>query len=82
MTLAKFNPTAEIMHSVHVAENLDNYNIIIDHDLQHELSMDINFSTKTICWDDVEVDMKEPTCKKEDSFCVEEEQFVSDKTDY
>ena len=54
MTLAKFNTAAEITHSIHVG------------DLLHELGIDINFSTKTICWNDVQVDMKKPTRMKED----------------
>ena len=37
MTLAKFNPTAEITHSVNVAKTLGNYEIIIGQDLLHEL---------------------------------------------
>ena len=36
MTLAEFNPTAEIMRSVHVAENLGSYNIIIGWDLLYD----------------------------------------------
>ena len=71
MTLAEFDPTAEITHSVHVANKLDNYNIIIDQDLLHELGIDIQFSTKTMCWNDVK-DMKKHTCTKEDLFHVEE----------
>ena len=81
MTLAEFNPTAEITHSVHTAKTLGNYNIIICQDLLHELVIDIRFITKTMCWNDVEVDMKKYTCTKEDLFHVEEELFVSDKTD-
>ena len=34
-----------------------------------------------MCWNGVEVDMKPPTCTKEDSFHMEEELFVTDKTD-
>ena len=81
MTLAEFNPTAEITHSVHVAKTLGNYDINIGQDLLHELGIDIIFSTKTMRWNEVEVDMKKNTCMKEDLFHVEEELFVLDKTD-
>ena len=58
MMLAKFNPTSEITHSVHVVKTLDDYDIIIGRDLLHELGIDIRFSTKTMFWNDVKVDMK------------------------
>ena len=80
MTLAEFNPTAEITHSVHLAKELGNYNIIIGGDLLYELGIDINFNTKSICWNGVKVDIKKPMCTKDDSFHVEEELFVSDET--
>ena len=32
-------------------------------------------------WNNVTIDMKKPTCTKEDSFHVEEELFVSQETD-
>ena len=32
-------------------------------------------------WNDVTIDMKPPTCTREDVFHVEEELFVSDETD-
>ena len=69
------------MHTVHVAKSLGNYDIIIGQDLLHELEIDINFSTKTMCWNNVEVNMKETTCTIENSFQVEEELFVTNKTD-
>ena len=81
MTFAEFNPTAEITHTVHVTKTLGNYDIIIGQDLLHELGIDIRFSTKSMCWNDVEVDMKKNTCTKEDSFHMEAESFVSDRTD-
>ena len=59
--LAEFNPTVEIMHRVHLAKELGNYDIIICQDLLHELGIDIRFSTKTIRWKVVKVDMKKPT---------------------
>ena len=47
----------------------------------HKLGVDLSFSQKTMTWNDVTIEMKNPTCTKEDSFHVEEELFVSDKTD-
>ena len=64
MTLAEFNPSAEIAHSVHVAKKLGNYDIIIGQDLLHELGIDIRNSTKTMCWNEVKVDMKNPRSQK------------------
>ena len=81
MICAEFNPSAEITHTVHVAKSLGNYNLIIGQDLLHELEIDIKFSTKTICWNNAEVNMKEPMCMIEDLFHVEEELFVTNKTD-
>ena len=81
MNLAEFNPTAEITYSVHVAKTLRNYDVIIGGNLLYELGIDIRFRNKTMCWNDVEVDTKKSTCTKENLFHVEEELFVSDKTD-
>ena len=61
MTLTEFNPTAEITHSVHVTKTLGNYGIIIGQNILHELGIEIRFSTKTMCWNDVKVDMKKKT---------------------
>ena len=47
----------------------------------HELGVDLSFSQRTITWNDVTIDMKNPTCTKEDSFHVEEELFVNNETD-
>ena len=58
MTLAEFNPTSEITHSVHVAKTLGNFNIIIVQNPLHELGIKIRFSTKTMFWNDVEVGIK------------------------
>ena len=65
----------------HVTKTLGNYNIIIGRNLQHESGIDIKFSTKIVCWNDVEINMKKTTCTKEDLFHVEEELFVTNKTD-
>ena len=35
-----------------------------------------------MCWNDVEVDMKEPTCTVESAFYVQEETFISDQFDH
>ena len=64
MALVKFNPTAEITHTVHVTKTLRNYDIIIGQDLLHELGIDIRFSTKTMCWNDVKVNMKKSHARK------------------
>ena len=57
MTLAEFDPTAENMHSVHVAKTPSNYDIIIGQDLLNELGIDIRFGTKTMCWNEIVVDI-------------------------
>ena len=36
-TLAKFDPTDEIIHTFHVTKTIGNYDIIIGQDLPHEL---------------------------------------------
>ena len=64
MTLVEFNPTVKITHTVHVAKTLGNYNIIVGQDLLHEIGIDIRFSTKTMCWNDVEADMKNICARK------------------
>ena len=75
ITLVEFNPVAEIMHLVHVAENLGNYDIIIGWYLLHELVIDINSSAKAVCWNKVEIDMKKirvqkKTCSTWDKNCL------------
>ena len=81
MKFPEFNPTAEITKLLHMAKTLGNYNVIIGRELLHKLGFDISFSQKTMTWNDVTIDMKPPTCTKEDYFHVEEELFVSDETD-
>ena len=81
MKFPEFNPTAEITQTVHVTNTLGNYDLIIGRELLHKLGVDISFSTKTMTWNDVTINMKRPTCTREDSFHAEEELFVSDETD-
>ena len=81
MKFPEFNPTAEITKTLHVAKTLGNYDVIIGRELLHELGFDISFSQKTMTWNDVTINMKPPTCTKEDAYHVEEELFVSDETD-
>ena len=81
MKFLEFNPTAEITKTVHVAKTLGTYNVIIGQELLHNLGVDISFSKKTMTWNNVTIDVKKTTCTKEDSFHVEEELFVSSKTD-
>ena len=35
-----------------------------------------------MCWNNVKINMKKHTCTKEDAFHVEEELFVTNKTDH
>ena len=77
----EFNPTEEITQTVHVTKTLGNYNLIIGRDLLHTIGVNISFSSKTMTWKNVIIDMKPPTCTRKKSFHVEEELFVSDKTD-
>ena len=81
MRFPEFNPTAEITNILLITKILGSYNLIIGRDLLHKLGVDINFSTKTMCWNGVPIDMKPPTCTCKDSFHVEEELFFSDKRD-
>ena len=65
-----------------MTKTLGNYSLIIGQDLLHELGVDISFSSKTMTWNNVTIDMKPPTCTRKDAFHVEEELFVSDETDH
>ena len=47
----------------------------------HKLRVDISFILEAMTWNDVTMDMKPPTCTREDAFHVEEELFVLDETD-
>ena len=77
----EFNSMAEINENVHVTKTLSNYNLIIGQDMLHKLGVDISFSSKTMTWNDVSIDMKPPIYSRKDVFHVEEELFVSNKTD-
>ena len=66
---------------MHVTKTLVNYDLIIGQDLLHELGVDISFSSKTMTWNNVIIDMKPTTCTRKDAFHVEDELFVSDDTD-
>ena len=63
------------------AGTLGNYDLIIGWDLLHELGVDISFSSKTMTWNDVTIDMKLTRCTRKDAFHVEDEIFVSDDTE-
>ena len=71
----------EMTNTVHATKTLGNYDLIIGRDLLHKLGVDISFSTKTMSWNNVTIDIKPPTCTHKDTFHVEEELFVSDETD-
>ena len=79
--MARFNPTATISYHAHVTDTLDQYNMIIGRELLYELRIDLHFSTTTIHWRPVEMNMKESTCTKEETFHIKEELFVSEETD-
>ena len=81
MRFLEFNPMAEITYTVHVTKILGNYNLIISHGILHKLGVGISFSTKTMSWNNVTIDMKPQTCTCKDAFHVDKELFVSDKTD-
>ena len=66
---------------MHVTKTLGNYDLILGRDLLHELEVDISFSSKTVTWNNVTIDMKPTTCTREDAFHVAEELFVSEDTD-
>ena len=70
---------AEMTKTVHATKTLGNYDLIIGRDLLHKLGVDISFSTKTMSWNNVTIDMKPPTCTRKNAFHVEEELFVLDK---
>ena len=75
------NPTAEIIKTVHVTKTLGNYDLIIGQDLLRKLGVEISFSTNSMTWNDVTIDIKPPTCTCKEAFHVEEELFVSDEMD-
>ena len=79
--MAEFNPTATIGHRAHVTDTLGQYNIIIGRELLHKLGIDLHFSTTSMPWQDMEVNMKESTCPKEETFYIKEELFVLEETD-
>ena len=47
----------------------------------HKLGLDISFIWETMTWNKITIDMKPPTCTNKNTFFVEEELFVSNKTD-
>ena len=79
--MPEFNPTAEIKHKAYVALQTGAYNLIIGGDLLHELGIDLNFSSKTMQWNHVIVNMKPSTCKQETYFHVEEQPMIEEETD-
>lgn len=73
--------SAEISTKAHVADMQGMYNFIIGKDLLHDLGIDLNFSTKTVQWNEKVIDMKPPTCTKETSFYVDDSTRVSEALD-
>ena len=64
-----------------MTKTLGNYDLIIGWDLLNKLGVGISFSSKTMTLNNVTIDMKPPTCTREDEFHMEEELFVSDITE-
>ena len=79
MRFLEFNPKAEITNTIHMIKTIGNYDIIIGQDLLHKLGVDINVNTKTMCWNNVTIDMKPPTRTHEDALHVEEDLVFLDK---
>ena len=79
--MPELNFSAEISTKAHVADMNGMYNIIVGRDLLHNLGIDLNFSTKTVQWNEKIIDMKPPTCTKETSFHVDDSTRVSEASD-
>ena len=79
--MTKFNLTATINHPTHMTNTLIQYGMRIGRELLHKLVVHLHFSTSTMQWQEVGVSMKELTCTKEETFYIEEEQFLFEETD-
>ena len=73
-SLPKFFEDWVVEYPVHTIKTLKNYNLIIRQDLLHKLGIDINFSTKSCCWDNNIIPMRSPdsTINLDSSFAIEE----------
>ena len=78
----EFNPTAEIIKTVHVTKTLGNHNLIISRDLLHKLGVDITFSTKAMSCNDVTIYMKPSRCTRKDASHMEEDFFFRQDIPY
>ena len=76
----KFNSMATISHRALVTDTLGQYDMTIGRGLLHELGIDLQFSTATMQWWDLEMSMKESTCTKKENFHVEEALFMLEET--
>jgi len=61
--MVEFSETREVEWTVHIDDNTDptkaSYNMIIGTDLMTELGLAINFATKRIVWDELEVPLRD-----------------------
>ena len=58
-SLPELNPTAVINTTVHITEDMSNYDMILGRDLLHKLGFILNFNNKTIEWGDTIIEIKE-----------------------
>ena len=79
--IPEFNPTEEITYNVHVTKHLGKYNVVLGQNFLHIMGINLKFCKGTIQWQDIEIDMKDPTCTKYERFYMREESFVSEETD-
>ena len=80
-SLPELNPTAVINTTVHITEDMSNYDMIIGRDLLHKLGLILNFKDRTVQWDNSIVEMKLPNSNRSNSFSIEEPKIVSEETE-
>eukprot|EP00957_Ditylum_brightwellii_P109338 8341058-Ditylum_brightwellii.AAC.1 len=57
--LPELNPSVHVEHTMHVTNQLGQYNMILRRDLLRELGIKLNFKESIISWGDYQADMKD-----------------------
>eukprot|EP00957_Ditylum_brightwellii_P087520 6662725-Ditylum_brightwellii.AAC.1 len=57
--LPELNPSMHVEHTIHMTDQLGQYDMILGRDLLQEMGIDLNFKENNISWEDYQTNMKD-----------------------
>ena len=81
IALPELSNNRTICTQVHVTPKLNEFDMIIGHDLLSELGITLNFKTNSIQWDDIEIQMKPEDAELKTHFHIADSPTLDDATE-